>query len=359
MLQTSKRLTPLQISATVAASSGLLVCLVFVLWEIFPALLWAGVLVIATWPSYARLLKWRSGAGWRRFGAPLLFTLWIGMLVAAPVGIATFEIGLESRQLMDWVDVARHNGVPMPDMLAHLPWVGARLAEWWHENLTDPRAATVLFRQVGPGQLLGLTRSVGLEILHRVLLFFVTLVTLFFFYREGRALGTRLLRAGEAVFGSRGAAIAQNVVEAIHGTVDGLVLVGLVEGAVIGVGYWIAGVPHTIVFAVATCILAIIPLGAPMAFCLAGLLLLGLGKTIAALALVAFGFLTVFVTDHIVRPVLIGSASQIPFLLVLLGLLGGISALGLVGLFVGPALMAVFMVIWRSTGDYGPSAEAK
>src|ERR1700748_2423813 len=113
MLQTTKRLTPLQISATVAASSALAVCLVFVLWDILPALLWAGVLVIATWPSYARLLKWRSGAGWRHSGAPLLFTWWIGMLVAAPVGIAAFEIGLESRQLMDWVDVARHNGVPM------------------------------------------------------------------------------------------------------------------------------------------------------------------------------------------------------------------------------------------------------
>ena len=65
-----------------------------------------------------------------------------------------------------------------------------------------------------------------------------------------------------------------------------------------------------------------------------------------------FGFLTVFVTDHIVRPVLIGGASKVPFLLVLLGLLGGISSIGLVGLFIGPALMAVLMVIWRDVAEY-------
>jgi predicted PurR-regulated permease PerM len=347
MLQPTSRQTAFQINATVAASSALAVCLVFVLWEILPALLWAGVLVIAAWPSYARLLKWRRSVGWHRAGAPLLFTLLIGLGVAAPVGIAAFELGRETSDVMAWVDEARRNGVAIPDMLRHLPWVGDQFNGWWRENLADPKGAAILFRQIGPAQLMGFTRSVGLEVLHRLLLFIVTLVTVFFLFREGQALATRLTKFGENVFGSRGAPIAHHVVEAIHGTVDGLVLVGLAEGAVIGAGYWIAGVPHTIAFAIATGVLAIIPLGAPMAFCLAGLLLLGIGKVFAAFALVAFGFLTVFITDHIVRPVLIGSASRIPFLLVLLGLLGGISSLGLVGLFVGPALMAVFMVIWR------------
>jgi predicted PurR-regulated permease PerM len=361
MAQSPNRLTTFQVTATVAACSGLAVCLVFVLWEILPALLWAGVLVIATWPTYEGLLKWRRWGRWHRIGAPLLLTLVIGLVVAAPVALAALEIGRETRQIMGWVDDARAHGVLMPDTLGHLPWFGARIADWWHANLSDPRGATDLFRQVGPGQLLGLTRSYGPEILHRLLLFVVTLVTLFFLFREGRTLGQRLLHLGEVIFGTRGAPIAHHVVEAIHGTVDGLVLVGLAEGVVLGIGYFVTGVPHAMAFAIATSILAIIPLGAPLAFCLAALLLLGLGKAIAAVALVVFGFLTVFVTDHIVRPVLIGGASQVPFLLVLLGLLGGISAIGLVGLFIGPALMAVLMVIWRDIGDYSktePDADA-
>jgi len=87
--------------------------------------------------------------------------------------------------------------------------------------------------------------------------------------------------------------------------------------------------------------------GAPLAFCLAALLLFGLGKVLAGIGVVVFGFLVVFVVDHFIRPIVIGGATRIPFLLVLLGILGGLSSLGMVGLFVGPAIMAIFTAVWR------------
>jgi len=173
----------------------------------------------------------------------------------------------------------------------------------------------------------------------------------FFLFRDGHVLAKRLQQIGQIVLGARGAPIAQHVVEAIHGTVDGLVLVGLAEGAVIGIGYFLAGLPHAIVFAIATGILAIIPFGAPLAFCIAGFILFGMGKAVFGVSLIVFGFFVVFVADHFIRPYLIGGASKIPFLLVLLGLFGGVSSLGLVGLFVGPALMAVLVAVWREIGE--------
>jgi predicted PurR-regulated permease PerM len=111
------------------------------------------------------------------------------------------------------------------------------------------------------------------------------------------------------------------------------------------------GVPHAIGFAIITCILAAIPFGAPITFCSAALLMLANGSVFSAIGLTVFGFIVVFVTDHVIRPIVIGGASRIPFLLVLLGILGGLSSLGLVGLFIGPALMAVFVAIWRDVAD--------
>jgi len=182
-------------------------------------------------------------------------------------------------------------------------------------------------------------------------LFIVTLLTLFFLFRDGQSLGNKVLAMAERAFGNRCRAIVSHVIDAVHGTVDGLVLVGFAEGLVIGVGYFVTGVPHPIAFSIATSILAAIPFGAPLIFCVASLLLVGLGQAMAGIGLAVFGFVIVFITDHVVRPAVIGGAARIPFLLVLLGILGGLSSLGMVGLFVGPALMAVFVAVWRDLSE--------
>lgn len=353
--RSAKRLSTFQNTTTVAAAVALLLCLIFVLQQIIPAILWAGVLSVALWSSYLRFRNWRHSSLWQRVGAPTFFTLLIGLVVAAPVAFVAFELSSEARAILGWIETVRHNGAAVPDTINHLPLVGRPIANWWQSNLSSPRDATELFRQIGPSQFLGLTRNFGVDVLHRTISFIVALVTLFFLFRDGEFLSKRLLRLGETALGPRGPSIAHHVVDAIHGTVDGLILVGLAEGAVIGVAYWAAGVPHAVVFTIVTGILAAIPLGAPLTFCIAASLLIGTGHAISAMALLIFGFVVVSVADHIVRPIVIGGSTRIPFLLVLLGILGGLSSLGLVGLFVGPALMAVFMAVWRDFADPSPS----
>jgi predicted PurR-regulated permease PerM len=345
--QPVNRLTIFQINATVAAVAALALCAAFVMSRILPALLWAAVLAIALWPTFLRIQKWKSSPAWRRIGAPAALTLLIGMLVAAPIGLAALEIVREADAFLAWINNARAHGVPLPTALAQLPWVGGYTATWWQTNLLTPQAATEFFAGVSPRNLLGLTRNLGPEVLHRALLFAITLLTLFFLFRDGESLWKRSLDIAAKAFGERSGPIAHHVVDAIHGTVDGLVLVGFAEGLVIGVSYLVTGVPHAIAFTIVTGIVAAIPFGAPLAFCLAALLLFGLGKVLAGIGVVVFGFFVVFVVDHFVRPYVIGGATRIPFLLVLLGILGGLSSLGMVGLFVGPALMAIFTTIWR------------
>lgn len=349
-----ERLTIFQINATVAAAGVLLLFAIFVMSRILPGVLWALVLVIALWPSYLKVRNWGASPAWRRLAAPLLLTLLIAILVAAPVVTAAVEMVRESESLLGWINDARAHGMPEPASLRQLPWIGDMASAWWKANLSTPEAASMFFTGVTPRSLLGLTRNIGPEVLHRALLFAITLLTLFFLFRDGEDLGNKVLLLAEHAFGNRCRGIVSHVIDAVHGTVDGLVLVGFAEGLVIGAGYFVTGVPHPIAFSIATSILAAIPFGAPLIFCLAALLLLGLGKAVAGIGLAVFGFLIVFVTDHVIRPAVIGGAARIPFLLVLLGILGGLSSLGMVGLFVGPALMAVFVAVWRDLAEEEP-----
>ena len=137
----------------------------------------------------------------------------------------------------------------------------------------------------------------------------------------------------------------------MRGTVDGLVLVGLGEGALLGVVYVLAGVPHPVLLGALTAVAAMIPFGAALAFGLAALLLLAGGSTVAAVAVFGSGLAVTFIADHAVRPVLIGGATRLPFLWVLLGILGGVETWGLLGLFLGPAIMAALILLWREWAD--------
>ena len=116
-----------------------------------------------------------------------------------------------------------------------------------------------------------------------------------------------------------------------------------------GVAYLAAGLTHPLAFTLATAVLAIIPFGAPVVFVLAALLLLAQSKLIAAIFVFAFGMAVIFVADHFVRPILIGNATQLPFLFVLFGIFGGLETFGLLGVFLGPAIMSVFHAIWTQS----------
>jgi predicted PurR-regulated permease PerM len=125
------------------------------------------------------------------------------------------------------------------------------------------------------------------------------------------------------------------------------VLVGLGEGVLLGLAYLVAGVPHPTLFGLFTAILAMVPFGAAVAIIAATLVLLAQGKVLAGVIIIVVGIVITFVADHFIRPVLIGGATRLPFIWVLLGILGGVSAWGLVGLFVGPAIMAALILVWR------------
>jgi predicted PurR-regulated permease PerM len=251
----------------------------------------------------------------------------------------------------------RHSGLPVPQWLPQLP-AGHLLTQWWQANLSDPQTMQELLGRIYTRMPSPSARRIGAEVVHRLIIFGFTLLTLFFLFRDGTALAGRLLQLSHRVLGPSGEEVARHMVAAVHGTVVGLVLVGLGEGVLIGFAYALAGLPHPVLIAALTGIVAVIPFGAPVAFCTAGLYLLAQGNTGGAAAVVGFGFLVVFIADHFVRPVVIGGAARLPFLWVLLGIIGGLETFGLLGIFLGPVVMAALISLWRDWTRTVPDAGA-
>jgi predicted PurR-regulated permease PerM len=318
----------------------------WILHRFLPALAWATILAIALWPAYRRAEQAFPPRG-HRILLPLAATALVGVVLIVPLVYVGIEVARESGSFVRYVAELRHNGLPTPYWLPNLPGIGYPLSEWWKANLSDAQTMKELFGRLFAHAPAASAREIGAEVVHRLIIFGFTLLTLFFLFRDGEALSARLLMLSHRVLGPSGERVARHMIAAVHGTVTGLVLVGLAEGVLIGFAYAFAGLPHAVPFAALTGVVAVIPFGAPIVFCAAGLYLLANGSAGAGIAVVAFGFLVVFVADHFVRPVLIGGAARLPFLWVLLGILGGLETFGLLGLFLGPVVMAALMSLWR------------
>jgi predicted PurR-regulated permease PerM len=133
--------------------------------------------------------------------------------------------------------------------------------------------------------------------------------------------------------------------------VAGTVLVALGEGALIGLGYVAAGVPRAFLFAILTVAFAMLPFGAWVVFTIATAVLIAQGAMLAAALLFAFAVVVMLVGDNFVQPALVGNSVRLPFLLAFVGTFGGLETLGLVGLFLGPVIMATLLLVWHEVMD--------
>jgi len=317
----------------------------WILHDFIAALAWAAILWVATGPAYARI---RHHYPRLERGAVLasLFTLTFALVVIVPLAIGIAEAARESSDAAAWLAQARTQGVPVPDWIRDLP-VGARQATgWWQAHLATPGSSEMeisrLFALASAH-----SRTLGGELVHRAMIFGITLLALFFILKDQEILVPQVRIASAKLIGSTGERVAAQVVLSIRGTVNGLVFVGLGEGAIMALLYWIAGVPHPFLLGLLTAVAAMIPFGAVLMFAIAAFLLLIQGQLAWAIAIVVAGLVVVGIADHFVRPALIGGATRLPFLWVLLGILGGVATFGLLGLFVGPAVMAVLLLLWR------------
>ena len=338
---------PSQSAARLVVTAVLAALGIWILWDFLPALVWAIVFAVATWPLYIRFRRLRPHRGSGSVAAPLAFTLVVGFVFLVPLAGMAIALGREVLFVAHTLPTIEETGVPTPAWLAGLPLVGHYAAPWWQANLADPQSAAALFGRLDRGVLIDWTRLLGTQLVRRSTVLVFTLLSLFFLYRDGEKLVRDLEALALRLVGPQGRRVGVQMVHAVRGTVNGLVLVGMAEGVLLGIAYGFLDVPRAALFGGATAVLAMIPFGAPVIFTVAALVLLTQSGVLPAAILFGFGCVVVFIADHFVRPVLIGGQAKLPFLWVLLGILGGLEGFGLVGLFLGPAVMAALLALWR------------
>lgn len=324
---------------------GLVVLGLWVAHRFLPALLWALVIAVAVDPLHLKLRAWLHGT--HRVVIPATITTLAALAVLAPLGFGITQAIREAHDVALWVAAAEANGVPVPEWVTRLPMGADAVAAWWQAHLATPAAASEQLKVLRASEWLSESRVIGSSVLHRAVIFGFTLLTLFFVLRDRDTLIGQAKLGAEKLFGAAGERVGVQALRSVRGTIDGLVLVGLGVGALMALVYLLLGVPHPLLLGALTAIAAMIPFGAPVVFALAAVLLLVQGSVAGAIAVVAIGATVVFVADHFIRPAMIGGATRLPFLWVLIGILGGVETLGLLGLFIGPAAMAVLAMLWR------------
>ena len=336
-----------QRAATLVLYAALVVLALWVIRSFIPAIVWALVIAILVWPLLKRLSS-PNQSHLRASAIALAMTAVIGLFIVLPIVGIFAQVLHETHHAMHWFSDVEQNGIALPQFVQQLPF-GTQLSAWWQTNLARPLEGSPAIAELRGSHVAAAGQHFGSLAVRGVLHFGFMLLTLFVVLRTGPQMSTHLIRSVRRAFGADGTHLAMRMAAAVRGTVTGLVVVGLGEGALIGVSYVLTGVPHAAELGLVTAIAAMVPFCAPIAFGIVALWLVAQGQVGGAIAVAATGSVVVFMAEHFVRPGLIGSTTRLPFLLVLFGILGGAETFGLVGLFIGPALMTVLTVLWAES----------
>lgn len=311
--------------------------------DFLPALAWAAVLAIGLWPIHLALQSRLKCSGQL---SALVLTGSIALLFILPITLVSIRAAADIGPLVQWVSDTSQNGLPAPAWLSLLPFGRDEVIAWWNTHLATGGALKQTYTSLRHAQSLQHGQILALHVAHQATLILFTIVTLFFLLKDGSKLAARGQELSMQLIGPTGEEIFEQITNSIRGTISGLVLVGLGEGIAIGIAYVIFDLAYAPLLTIITSVAAMLPFGAVIVVVIAGLIALEHSR-IAALCIIAYGCTVIFIADHFVRPKLIGGATKIPFLLVLIGILGGLESWGLIGLFVGPALMAVVTMLWQ------------
>lgn len=325
---------------------GIIGLSLFIIHRFIPSLIWAAIIVIATFPLYER---WRHFFRGRDNLSAFLFTTLIGLLILLPLSWLLGILIKELQIFINFLQGINQQGGAAPEFLKSLPFVGDDLVTYWDTNIGKPGMIKSLLSNIH----LSLTptsyyvKQIGSNLAHRSVQVGFTLLSLFFLYRDGDKLLSQIYQVGEYCLGKRWFRYADRLPKALRATVNGTVVVGLGVGILMGICYGLVGFPAPTLVGFVTALAAMIPFVVPIVFVSVATILFSIGSMIGAIIVLIWGTLVMFVADHFIKPALIGGAIELPFLAVLFGILGGVETLGLLGLVVGPLVMVLFVTLWQ------------
>lgn len=333
-----ERLLGLLVLAVLAAG-----CLAVLLPFVAPVL-WAVIIALVTWPAFTRLEEYLDGR--RTLAASLMVLLLVAVMLVPLIVLATSLAEDVAGFIQRLRDFFSEGVTDPPAWLAGLPLVGERLVGVWREIV----AGTISLGQYLPkaiqpvgNWLLQAGKGIGEAVFDLV----IGLVTLFFLYRDGREAGRDLIVVAKHIGGERSRRLLDVAAATMKGVVYGTVGTALAQGLLTGIGLAITGVPAATLLGAIAAFAALFPAGPILVWGPAAIWLVAQGQLPWAIFLVAWGGVAVGMSDNVLKPMFIGRGAELHFLLILLGLLGGMIAFGFLGIFLGPTLLAVGVTLIR------------
>jgi predicted PurR-regulated permease PerM len=300
-------------------------------------LIWATTIAIATWPV---LLRFQRLAGGRRWLAVVIMTLLVVLAFIVPFALAIktlLDAAARSPALLN--DFLAHGLGPPPAWIATIPVVGQRLADQWQTVAAGGPDALAALVQPYSGSAAAWAIAATGGFGRTVLLILLTVILVTILYAQGEAAARGALAFGHRLGGETGERVIRLAGQAVRSVALGVVLTALVQSLLAGIGLWFCGIPHAGVLTAIAFILGIAQIG-PVPVLLPSIIwLYWIGSTGGATALLVWS-LPVGALDNVVRPILIRRGVQLPMLLIIAGVIGGLITFGVMGLFVGPVVLA-------------------
>jgi predicted PurR-regulated permease PerM len=322
----------------IATISLLAVGCLYVLKPFLPAILFAASVVISSWPLYLMLLARMRG---RRTLAALTMTLSLMLLVIIPLALVAYNLADDVARAFEEVRNALEHGELLPPAwVRRIPLVGDPIHTYLGQLVNSrERMLDLAQRMMEPVRhyLLAGGVMLGTGVAQMSLAAFVS----FFFYRDGAALLDVIEAIMRRVMGAGADEVSNVVSQTVRGVMYGLLGTALAQALVAALGFAIAGLPAVPLLSVLVFVSSLIPIGPPLVWGPAALWLFSQGSTGWGIFMLVWGLVLISGVDNVVRPMLISRGSSLPFLLTLLGVLGGVFAFGFVGMFIGPTLLAV------------------
>ena len=310
------------------------------LWVLAPfasALFWAAVLAFASWPLMRLLTRWLNGNA--TLAATALTFVWM-VLVAVPLVWLGFNIADQIREANMLLHSLQVEGLPPPpDWLGDVPLIGDNLLAFWD---TVDEQGTALFASVRPyiGQvgnwLLMRSARIGAGMLELAL----SLVLVFFFYRDGPKLAAFVHGLLDRLIGSRADHYLELVAGTVQRVVNGVIGTAAAQAVLAYIGFSIAGIPGALVLGLLTFAFSFLMVP-PLVWGPSVAWLIWQGEYGMAIFLGIWGMFVISGVDNVLKPYLISRGGNLPLVVVLLGVFGGVLAFGFMGLFLGPTLLAV------------------
>jgi predicted PurR-regulated permease PerM len=322
-------------TATIAALA--LACLL-ILRPFISAALWASILCFTTWPLFIRL---KANVGGRPTIAASIAILGLSAIIIVPVAILVSRLSGNVAEIIDATRKFIHEGPAAPPAwVASLPLVGGRLAAYWNllsKSSADRFSEIVKWLPTIQKALLGSGRALAAGVFQIVL----SLLMVFLFYQNGETAADRLTFTISRIGGAQGSHLLNIAGTTMRAVVYGVLGTALLQGVLAGAGFMIAGVPGAALLGFFTFVLAVIP-GGPLLVAAPAVFWLYHSGSAGWAIFVAVWIVIVGNFDSVVRPFLIArGGGDTPMILVILGVIGGAMAFGLIGLFLGPTLLAV------------------